>query len=78
LHKIPYALNQTKLIHSIGYCNRNDKIKAGKSDDTLTGNGGADKFKCGSGNDEVTDYNPDEGDKATDNYENVVRGNGKK
>jgi Ca2+-binding RTX toxin-like protein len=48
-----------------------DKINAGQGDDQLTGNGGADKFQCGSGEDTVTDFNPDEGDKATGNCENI-------
>jgi hypothetical protein len=42
-----------------------------QGNDELTGNGGADKFKCGSGDDVVTDYNEGEGDKATGNCENV-------
>ena len=53
-----------------------DKINAGQGDDTLTGNGGADKFQCGSGEDTVTDFNPDEGDKASGNCEGIEKGNG--
>ena len=48
-----------------------DKINAGQGDDILLGNGGADKFQCGSGEDTVTDFNEAEGDKATGNCENV-------
>jgi Ca2+-binding RTX toxin-like protein len=48
-----------------------DKINAGQGDDELTGNGGADKFQCGGGEDTVTDFNPEEGDKATGNCENI-------
>lgn len=49
----------------------NDKKNAGQGDDQLTGNGGADKFQCGKGQDTVTDFNEAEGDKATGNCENV-------
>ena len=49
----------------------NDKINAGQGDDQLTGNGGADKFQCGGGEDTVTDFNEAEGDKAAGNCENV-------
>jgi Ca2+-binding RTX toxin-like protein len=48
-----------------------DKINAGQGDDQLTGNGGADKFQCGKGEDTVTDFNEEEGDKATGNCENI-------
>src|SRR5215217_8945223 len=48
-----------------------DKINAGQGDDELTGNGGADKFQCGKGEDTVTDFNEEEGDKATGNCENI-------
>jgi Ca2+-binding RTX toxin-like protein len=52
-----------------------DTINAGQGDDLLTGNGRADKFQCGSGTDEVTDFNQEEGDKATGNCENIDKGN---
>jgi hypothetical protein len=47
----------------------------GMGDDLLTGNGRADKFQCGSGTDEVTDFNQEGGDKATGNCENIDKGN---
>jgi hypothetical protein len=37
----------------------------------MSGGSDADKFKCGSGEDIVLDYNPDEGDKATGNCEGI-------
>ncbi|MGH9978279.1 MAG: hypothetical protein ACRD8Z_20975 [Nitrososphaeraceae archaeon] len=45
----------------------NDIINAGHDDDELTGGGGADKFKCGSGNDDVKDFNSVEVDKQAGN-----------
>lgn len=39
-------------------------INAGQGDDQLTGNGGADKFQCGKGEDTITDYDPEEVDKS--------------
>ena len=40
--------------------------------------GDADKFQCGSGDDDVTDFDESEGDKATGNCEGVEKGNSKK
>jgi Ca2+-binding RTX toxin-like protein len=50
-----------------------DKINAGQGDDILSGGDGSDKFQCGSGEDDTTDYDPDEGDKATGNCEDIER-----
>ena len=55
----------------------NDKINAGQGDDVLDG-GDAVKFQCGSGDDDVTDFDESEGDKATGNCEGVEKGNSKK
>lgn len=41
--------------------NNNDKIKAGHGDDELNGGNGADKFKCVSRYDTVTDFDETEG-----------------
>lgn len=41
------------------------------------GGSGADKFKCGSGDDVVTDFNEAEGDKATGGCEAIEKGNSK-
>ena len=49
----------------------NDKILTGQGDDQLTGGGRADILVCGPGEDTVTDYNPDEGDIVTPDWENV-------
>jgi Ca2+-binding RTX toxin-like protein len=48
-----------------------DKINGGKGNDHLVGNGVADHFKCGSGDDNTPDFNALEGDKATGNCETV-------
>jgi Ca2+-binding RTX toxin-like protein len=48
-----------------------DKINGGQGDDIMRGMDGADKFQCGSGNDQVFDFDESEGDKATGNCENV-------
>src|SRR5215207_8939620 len=53
----------------VGTGSGDDKINAGQGDDVSTGGGGADKFQCGKGEDTVTDFNPEEGDKATGNCE---------
>jgi hypothetical protein len=37
--------------------------------------GGADKFQYGKGEYAITDYNPDEGDKASGNCEGIEKGN---
>ncbi|MDQ3852989.1 MAG: hypothetical protein M3299_09165 [Thermoproteota archaeon] len=44
----------------------------GDGGDTLTGGPDADQFDCGAGTDEVTDYNPDEGDTVQANCEDVT------
>src|SRR5829696_8618049 len=56
----------------VGTGSGDDKINAGQGDDVSTGNGGADKFQCGKGEDTVTDFNEEEGDKATGNCENIL------
>jgi Ca2+-binding RTX toxin-like protein len=53
-----------------------DKINAGQGYDILSGGDGSDKFQCGSGID-TTDFNEDDGDKATGNCEDVEKGNAK-
>ena len=53
----------------------NDMINAGPGDDEITG-GGADQFKCRSGNDTVKDFNEAEGDMATGNCEGISNRNG--
>jgi len=37
--------------------------------------GGADEFQYGKGEYAITDYNPDEGDKASGNCEGIEKGN---
>jgi Ca2+-binding RTX toxin-like protein len=46
-----------------------DKLIGDPGDDVLTGGNGADSFNCGSDNDKITDFNPSEGDKKTDDCE---------
>jgi Ca2+-binding RTX toxin-like protein len=49
--------------------NGGDTLKAGQGDDVLNGgiDSEADKFKCGSGEDTVINYDPTDGDKITGN-----------
>lgn len=56
---------------AIGTGTGDDKLSGGKGDDIMGGQGGADKFNCGKGQDTVTDFNEAEGDKASGNCEGV-------
>lgn len=47
-------------------------MNGGQGNDNLEGNDGADKYKCGSGQDTVVGFNEAEGDKATGNCENFA------
>ncbi len=47
-----------------------DKIITGDADNQSTGNGGADTFVCGGGEDTITDYDEAEGDSKTEDCEN--------
>jgi hypothetical protein len=46
-----------------------DLLKGGDGNDELTGGPGPDIFQCGPGNDKITDFNPSEGDKKTNDCE---------
>jgi Ca2+-binding RTX toxin-like protein len=57
---------------TIGTGFEDDVIVSGDGDDQSTGNGGADIFVCGDGEDDtVTDFNEAEGDIATPDCENI-------
>jgi Ca2+-binding RTX toxin-like protein len=53
-----------------------DLLVGGDGNDGLTGGKGADIFNCGAGNDKITDFNPSEGDKKTNDCEQFGHGLG--
>jgi Ca2+-binding RTX toxin-like protein len=47
----------------------NDQLFGDVGDDTLEGDAGADTFHCGLGVDTITDFNPGQGDKKSEDCE---------
>ena len=43
-------------------CSGDDKLHGGDGDDTLIGGSGADRFVLSTGNDTITDFDPEQGD----------------
>ena len=49
----------------------NDLLSGGNGNDELTGGKDADLFQCGAGSDRITDFKPIEGDKKTNDCEQL-------